>query len=408
MKKSLDVAIVGGGLSGLYLANNLSTRGHRVTLYEKNERLGGRIHTIFGKGGLVYEVGAGRFSKNHKRFIKLIKLFGLQDSMKPINKERMYFKGSRRQNYDKLMNDTLFGKVLAKSKEYDDAYLCSLTLKDFMVDVIGVTATEDVINAFGYQSEFEVQNAYTSLKVFDHDFKDTIQYFYLQGGLEQLVEAMRKKLVTMGCKICTKTTVLDYVPSNKELTVSPESVVRYDKVVFCVTRNVLMGFKTLLHEDLKLSMFLKNSITTTPLLRTFAQFPPSKDGQIWFSGIPRFTSNLPLRYAIPMNPPKGLIQISYTDNEYAQKWHACSKTSLVEALMKDLKEIFPDKDIPRPLWVKRYYWEEGATYWKTGYRMYRNQSSRSYYMCGEMMSLYHSAWMEGALETAEKVVRLFS
>ena len=44
--KECDVAIVGGGLSGLYMAESLLRHGKetQVCVFERDERLGGRIH----------------------------------------------------------------------------------------------------------------------------------------------------------------------------------------------------------------------------------------------------------------------------------------------------------------------------------------------------------------------------
>ena len=43
--KSLDVAVVGGGPAGLEAARVAALRGHRVTLYEQSEHLGGQLRT---------------------------------------------------------------------------------------------------------------------------------------------------------------------------------------------------------------------------------------------------------------------------------------------------------------------------------------------------------------------------
>jgi hypothetical protein len=40
------IAIVGGGIAGLFCAYALGSTGHKVTLYESTERLGGRIRTV--------------------------------------------------------------------------------------------------------------------------------------------------------------------------------------------------------------------------------------------------------------------------------------------------------------------------------------------------------------------------
>lgn len=44
-KRSLDIAVIGAGLGGLTVAARLARRGHRVTIYEKSDRVGGKCHT---------------------------------------------------------------------------------------------------------------------------------------------------------------------------------------------------------------------------------------------------------------------------------------------------------------------------------------------------------------------------
>ena len=41
-----SIAIVGGGIGGLYAAYLLGRNGFHVTLFEQDERLGGRIETV--------------------------------------------------------------------------------------------------------------------------------------------------------------------------------------------------------------------------------------------------------------------------------------------------------------------------------------------------------------------------
>ncbi|HYO57984.1 phytoene desaturase family protein [Archangium sp.] len=50
MKKTTDVAVVGGGLGGLAAAAMLARGGRRVTLFEKSRHLGGRAHTTEVEG----------------------------------------------------------------------------------------------------------------------------------------------------------------------------------------------------------------------------------------------------------------------------------------------------------------------------------------------------------------------
>ena len=50
MKKNLPIGVIGGGLGGLAAACTLAARGHRVTLFERNDWLGGKAAILEGNG----------------------------------------------------------------------------------------------------------------------------------------------------------------------------------------------------------------------------------------------------------------------------------------------------------------------------------------------------------------------
>lgn len=56
----MQIAIIGAGISGLYLATRLQELGHNVTIYEARDRIGGRIETIdFDLAGQAYAFDLG-------------------------------------------------------------------------------------------------------------------------------------------------------------------------------------------------------------------------------------------------------------------------------------------------------------------------------------------------------------
>ena len=56
MECQLNIAVIGAGVTGLASAARLAAHGHQVTLYEKNDQIGGRMNQ-FKKDGFTFDMG---------------------------------------------------------------------------------------------------------------------------------------------------------------------------------------------------------------------------------------------------------------------------------------------------------------------------------------------------------------
>ena len=73
-----DVAIIGGGLSGLSAAAYLAKRGVAVSLFERNRQLGGFVGT-FKRGGYLFEASTHQISADKSYCTSIRNLLGLKD-----------------------------------------------------------------------------------------------------------------------------------------------------------------------------------------------------------------------------------------------------------------------------------------------------------------------------------------
>jgi monoamine oxidase len=93
------VIIIGAGLAGLSAAYELTQAGHDVTVLEARTRPGGRVHTLRGafSEGLYAEAGANRIPNHHHFTLKYVELFGLTlDPFQPPDLPTIYYVRGKR------------------------------------------------------------------------------------------------------------------------------------------------------------------------------------------------------------------------------------------------------------------------------------------------------------------------
>eukprot|EP01035_Chromulina_nebulosa_P019648 gene19648-25562_t len=80
-KKTLNVAIIGAGLSGLSTAKYLSDAGHKVTVYEGRDVLGGKVAAFKDEDGDWYETGLHIFFGAYPNMNQLFKELDIEDRL---------------------------------------------------------------------------------------------------------------------------------------------------------------------------------------------------------------------------------------------------------------------------------------------------------------------------------------
>jgi hypothetical protein len=277
-----------------------------------------------------------------------------------------------------------------------------------------------IFQQYPYDAEIRVQRADIAIESFLTGPMSAIEddaFFGVVEGLDTITSRIATEANAAGVDLRSRYRVDDItqLPNalfeiqgmyGKKATEKPFTL--YANTVIIATCRCSLGSFSIL----KTAPLLKQ-LATSPLLRIYAKFPVSRDGTIWFTSIPKTVVPSPLRYIIPIDPKSGLIMISYTDGHDTTFWNVLEDTKLENAIMKEVHTLWPDLDIPNPTYIQKHYWGGGCTYWLPGlYDVYEASMKAmnpkpNLYIVGESISPGNQAWIEGALETAETLLKTF-
>ena len=426
--KHYNTVIIGAGLTGCYLLNRIlkAHPSQRTLLIEASTRLGGRVETVKFTDSdgthVQYEAGGARFSDKHKRLNNLLKELGLYNQRVPItsNVSHVQLPHNKLQTrYNDIMKIINHIKNYIKTHNIQEPELQQHTLYTFIKDVMHDSELSNyMLDFYEYYSELATLNMVRALDVFVKEFNSKVQYYVLKSGYESIVTKLIDQIPYDKC--CKLNTVVTHITKEQHFAITTNSdnstseLYTADNVIICIPVDALRKIKINIPNAIKIRNII-SQIKPEPLYRIYARFPmPLPDM------MPKISTNLPIKYIIPMDHKNGVVMLSYTDGIYAKKLYKIYQRDLLhdtdkltKMLVDNLNKLLPyvteDKEIkpfPKPMWVKHHYWPSGAGYWLPGKvppLLDVIQPDIGLYLTGEQLSS-HQAWVEGCLETADMVL----
>ncbi len=425
--------VIGGGLSGLntlfeyYLKNKKSD----ICLFEKDNRLGGRIKTFRKKinnKNYLWEEGAARFNENHKQLIKLLKKLDLYKKNIKIgasikyypktNKERIKYSNFKEPFYYiyKINNYFNKDKNIKKNKKYLNYNVLEYA-KKFKI------LTKDEFNylkdSFGYNSKLTHSNIKYVLNLIKKHYYPKNQFFTIKGGYDQIINNLYKKIKKFNIQIYNNYELknIKYNKINKIFTLfifntksKKINIYQCSNLILAIPKNSLSSIPYL-----KKIKKMINTIDCIPMNRLYCIYPKGKKkDKVWFDELGKSTTNSWLRYVIPIDKKKGIIMISYTNDKNAKIVKKIVESGVSKRLDKNIKEEVKKVfgiNIEKSIFCKMSYWDCGVSIWKKGIdynKIYKNMlkpiKNENLFIVGENYSL-DQAWMEGALDTSNKIIK---
>ncbi|XP_072547892.1 L-amino-acid oxidase-like [Salminus brasiliensis] len=246
-KNPRHVAIIGGGIAGLTAAKILEDAGHKVTIIEASDRIGGRIQTHRMKEeGWYAELGAMRIPGFHKILMSFILNMGLK--LNPFIEEDIntyyYINGLLEKTYTVKENpDVLNYSVDAHEKGKSASQLFDRALSKIRDDVkkLGCNKTIEKYDSYSVK-EYLVkegnlsrealrmigdilnENSFfytgiTEMLYLQSDINDDVDFYEISGGMDQIP---RKFYEVLNATILLSSKVRRITQTESNVTVSYE------------------------------------------------------------------------------------------------------------------------------------------------------------------------------------------
>jgi monoamine oxidase len=445
-----DIIIIGGGIAGVYSLYQLhkSSPHLKILLIEKEKYLGGRVLTFQDKI-MTVEEGAGRISGSQPLIMSLIKELGLHSKLSKIESTAVFSPADgtssiessmwdapyQKNNITNLLEpiyenllDIGFGpktlpnvglilKLVIASKTYSKKSLQNQTLETFAKKILTKEQVEYIKRTFGYYSELVIMNAYDAIKLLN-ELGPNNTFYSLKGGLSQILDKMEEKVsknpnikIMKGKEVKNIIHIQNQNQNQEHFEIHLENkTIPAKKCICALPKQALLKFR--IFNPIKPML---NKVECGTLCRIYSKFEPNSEGKVWFKDLPKMTTDNELRMIIPYNTKTGIIMISYSDNKYADYWKKIYDKKGIKEVNKVLQEKIKETtgiEIPMPKHTQVFYWGCGVGYWGVGAdsaevskKMIQPIPSIEMYVCGENYSENGQQWIEGALETAHKIVK---
>lgn len=419
MSSCYDVIIVGAGMAGLRIGLHLVTTHPNIkcVILEKYNYNGGRVVTYHNQKlkGIQWEIGAGRISRSHKRVLQLMKSYGLTYSPLSPTTDWITSNEDKENAFSQLTN-----VYLAPLMNLPPSVLQTHTLKELLYKTVGRSVADHFMIQFPYHAELHTLRADSALHSFESEMKSNEGFVTCNEGLSEIIHHMADEFTEKGGIILQQVEV-KHIESDKNHGIIIHSIEQCstnkggkNKRVFSSKACILaLHSEAVKHIQGVHHLPILKHLSMRPLVRMYAIFPVHRQKKAWFSDLSNTVTPPPIRYIIPISAEKGIIMISYTDGTDAEYWINHKQSTIQAHVMKEIRQLFPDREIPDPTLFKVHPWNDGCTYWLPGDYDVEKESESSLhplpdrlpnlFMCGESFAV-KQCWMESALEQADKLL----
>ena len=428
-----DVAIVGGGPGGLHTAFRLGpSLGNKVCLFEKEERLGGRVYDVSrDPGEPVFGLGALRIMETQDVVFDLADELGIEYVAAPFTDDLISARGHRAFDSDAmralaypfatageetLYNQLRFGPERANANKYPD-------FRSYVRAVVGEENYSFLTDMLRFRGDFTYPlSAQGYLGWLDEDWDVCCTPSYPVGGMSEFIRRMEQKAIEAGVRIYKSQPALEIARTpgagGRYRIVTPQYSVTAARLVIAVDAE---AFK-------KVGGDIGGAIQAQPQFQDLVPVKVASINQWW--PVPWWTNAIPGKdihrawttehclnfIEIPTAPYAAdqlVTRSVYDDSRVcADFWEVAAQrgTAVVEAeIARGLKYLFPGVNIPAPLKTTVQIWPAAWYFLKAGSPFTNQQIAvwairplpdEQVSLVGDCYNPQRSSWTDGAYKSS--------
>jgi oxygen-dependent protoporphyrinogen oxidase len=265
------VAIIGGGLSGLVIANELQRKGYKnVIVFERENRVGGKLHTIWYKGK-AYEFGALFSLPCQQHLKKLMKTFNIKIDGLMLSRVNYDINGNKiMQIHKELLGDFVeeldrLPDVLAEYKSLEKSNISNIEAPLMLpfsewCDINQLRVLK-VVYAHYFTSyglgDVDVVPALYVLRILNYDnlmsFMELPEFGTLKDGVSALTECLRQEIKDI--RLTQNVTKISLLKNEKLCVHTDFGMNEFDRVIITAPLN---QFSNLYADDREMKQFLSS------------------------------------------------------------------------------------------------------------------------------------------------------
>ena len=444
------IVVVGAGLAGLTAAYRLKQAGHAAQVYEASDRIGGRCWTIRGAfaDGQIAEHGGELIDQGHTAIRQLAGQLGLKlDNLlagEANGTEPFYLFDDRRYPYEQAVDDmkgiwqqlhadvsaasypTLYNLSTERGRELDN-----MSISEYIEAYVpGGLASNlgqliDIAYNIEYGAECSEQSSLNLLYLLAYSGQGQLRIFgpsnekyHVVGGNDQIPARMADALagqITLGSELVAIRKANDGSWTLTFRQGSSTRTVPADRVVMAIPFSMLrsVDFSKAGFQPRKVTAIRESAMGTNSKLHV--QFTSRHWASLGCNGDTYADTGYQNTWDVTRaQPGRSGILVDYTGGKIGASFGSGTPATRAKQFLSQIEPVLPgitsrwNGRATVDFWTT-YPWTKGSySYWKVGqYQQFvgveREVEGGSCHFCGEHTSIDFQGYLNGAVETGERV-----